>query len=280
MLLRIALSTLLLTAACTGQDPGEPDDDSSSTTSATEAPTPTPSPVETPVPCAPSCDTPEAVAFDGNFAVVDDGNGGFSANGTLGFDFYDFDGVSLSPQPICRQSWGFSADWATMASAQGCAAGGVDCVSVCPFDAPGDLQSPGGACVGHLKNIVPDLTSFVSDCVFEDPRGWFHPEAPANIALNEQWLYSYPVETLIPTGAASPTTWGEWENLVTDFGSPFENWLPDMQIGFVNRDQTSGLYNNSAFLFGITVMNPGTGTPNDRGIGEHSLVNLFVLVFQ
>ena len=288
----LALVAAMSVNACTGPTTGNNDDDDSSPTFTFSTPTPT-APLCNPSPC----DDPGAASFDGAFVVADDGDGTFTATGMMAFDLYEYDGVNLGSQALCRQEWQFVADFETLDNSgnnfgvTGCDENGANCTQVCPMDDPTEAVNPTGTCAGHLSGFVIDPATYVTDCSFLNPIDWFHPEAGPNILLNEQWLFSFPVESAIPTGATDPASWGAWETLITEAGSPFETWNTHAQIGFVNVNRDAdGLptsWSENGFLFGVSATDPAVDGDNDGNmdmpnaemLGNHELLNLFVLVF-
>jgi len=286
----IAMGACDDTSGCTGPDP-----DDTQEISGTFIITPTP-PLCTPIDC--QDDDVGAVFFQGAFDIVNlgdnnaDGIDELQGQGTFAFDLYEFRNNDLGPM-VCRQQWDFSADFVALDTTIGCDAAGNNCTNICPYDDPDDLAFPVGNCAGHFINISPVPDSYDSDCVFLNPVSWFHPDIDTARDFNEQFLFSSALENIIPTGAATGDTWGDWSAELIGAGGGFEGFAPALQTSFVNdiRDPTTDEFtgwSNAGFLFGATFMDTtvdtdGDGnndTPTAGGEGNHAMWSPFVLIFQ
>ena len=192
------------------------------------------------------------------------------ASGLLAFRLFEVDGGALGEE-LCVQLVEFTADVDLPVDLQGC--DGTDCVTICPYEEEG--TTPMGTCVGHMINIVPDATTYQTDCNFENEVDWFHPET-GNIDLFGRFWMSAPVEDVIPTGFMDVATWGDWVTQITAMGD-FSGWNGHLQVQFVNNNM-DGTPGKNGFMTGVTVSE--LAPADTSGVGSHELVNLSVLVFQ
>jgi len=239
----------------------------------------TPTEMPTTALCDPApCDEPGAVQFDGSFTISDDGMGGRTVSGSWSFLLWEFDGQSLGSSPICSQSWSYTADFLPLESTEACESGGANCVQICPFDSPADVEIPVGQCSGHMDNFVAVDGSYVTDCRFVNPVDWFHPESGLAGAILESFVYSFPVEPRIDSGLQTVGSWLNYATLLTDpFGGIFPNEQPSQQVTFVNG--SDGDWSTQAFLMGLTLQ-PRGEQPLANAVGTHNLQIPFLLVFR
>ena len=162
------------------------------------------------------CDEPNSAAIGGDFtimAVDTDGDGiddEYAVRGRAAVDLYRNEAGAVSNEPICSQGFTYSARL-IMEPSQGCDANGQDCMELCPLDRPSNTVDPSGTCIGHFTDLIGDLNTYYTDCIFEDERSWFHPQTAHAQLFTNLWL-SYPVETEVPTGVPTMPTWGDWLN--------------------------------------------------------------------
>jgi hypothetical protein len=271
----VAVAALLMLAAC----PRPPTDwfylgDEEIGTDSIFGPIPSP----TPALCQPEpCDDPGGVVFTGDFTVVDNGDGTRSAVGGWIFTLYEYDGQSVGAA-LCTQQWRYTADFIPVTNTVGCDPGGAQCISVCPYDDPDVEPSPSGQCAGRMINLEAMPDSYFTDCRFISDISWFHPESTRTTLL-EQFLYYFPLETLVPSGTANYPTWGDWAQAISDpTTGALADYQPALQVSYVRRGEADDTWSNQGFLFSTTFAPPG-GPPRADGVGHHSLLGPYILVF-
>jgi hypothetical protein len=263
----VAMIGWAIAPACTGTG----DDDT------TPTPSFSPTPTDTPPLCDPSpCSEPTWVNFGAQFAVID-GGGSYTADGTLFFALLDED-----QNPVCRQQWDFVSDWAIpdmngdgtgdQNDLQGCDENGGNCTIVCPANEPGAGQTT-GQCAGFFLNMVPDASSYETDCSFLNPVSAFHPEREGIPDYMTTFAFSVPVESAfsLPNGG---TTWGDVvSDWTTTSGSPYEGMFGGLMVSrvYYNADGsfTSGASQNNGapFFWGIGFSDSSQSAP--PAVGNH-----------